>query len=208
MCGARPESALSQALPVPAGDWTGRVGWLHLGLQQLHELHTGGDQRPLFCHLPWFLNAKSCPQIEIVSSRCCSRTRSLLFPAQYLNFSGGWCLIDVAISFYSTSVKSKLPSQCCCSRDSSRKAAEQWSQGRGMVGGGQGGRQPQISAFVWSSKHANFSNCKAASFVPVCPCASATAPGSEQGSIWEAGAALLPVTRLPVSHEKHISAAP
>lgn len=97
-----------------------------------------GDQGLLFCLLTFFFNAKSCPRIEIVSSQCCSRTQSFLFSTPYLNFSGGWRLIDVAISFYSTSVKSKLPSQRCCHQDSSRKAAEQPSRGGGVVGGGQG----------------------------------------------------------------------
>lgn len=159
-----------QALPVPAGDWTGCVGWLHLGPRELHELRTRRDQRPLFCHLPCFLNAKSCPQIEIVSSRCCSRTQSLLFPAQYLNFSGDWRLIDVAISFYSTSVKSKLPSQCCCCGDSSRKAAEQWSQGGGMVGGEQGWQAASDQRLRLVFKTCRlFSNCRAAFF---CACLS------------------------------------
>lgn len=63
----------------------------------------------LFCLLP--LMPKSCPRIGIFSSQYFPRTQTLLFPAHYLNFSGGWRLIDAAISFYPPSVKSKLPSQ-------------------------------------------------------------------------------------------------
>jgi len=122
-----------------------------------------GDQETRGLFSPFLLfNAKSCPRIEIISSRCCSRTQSLLFPAQYLNFTGGWRLIDVAISFYSTSVKSKLPSQRCCCGDSSRKAAEQPSRGRGMVGGGQewqAASDQHVHLVFKTSRH--FSNCKA-----------------------------------------------
>lgn len=128
-----------------------------------HELHTA--RRPgacflgfIFNYLLLFFHAKSCPQIEIVSSRCCSRTPSLFFPTQYLNFSGGWHLIDVSISFYSTSGKSKLPLQSRRRGDSSRKAAEQPSQGGGMVGGRQGGRQPQHIRLVFKTSQ-TFSSC-------------------------------------------------
>lgn len=88
------------AWPVPAGGWTCRGGYI-----RDHE----GRQGLLFCLLP--LMPKSCPRIGIFSSQYFPRTQTLLFPAHYLNFSGGWHLIDAAISFYPPSVKSKLPSQ-------------------------------------------------------------------------------------------------
>lgn len=155
-----------------------------------------------------FLNAKSCPQMEIVSSRCCSRTRSLLFPARCLNFSGGWRLIDVAISFYSTSVKSKLPSQCCCRGDSSRKAAEPPSRGGRTVGGGQGWQaaSDQRVRLVFKTQR-RFSNCRVAFFfAPVCPCASA-APG-ERAAKCLGNRSCSALRCCLVSREKRFSAAP
>lgn len=126
-CRARAESVLGvgSACPSLGLDRSCRV----VTAETTRAAGAAGDQETWDLSSAFFLffifNAKSCPRIEIVSSRCCSRTQSFLFPAQYLNFSGGWRLIDVAISFYSTSVKSKLPSQCCCCGDSSRKAVEQ-----------------------------------------------------------------------------------
>lgn len=136
---------------------------------------TGSPFLAFYYYFYIFFNAQSCPQIEIVSSRCCSRTLSLLFPTRYLNFSGGWRLIDVSISFYSTSVKSKLPSQSCCRGSSSSKAAEQPSQGGEMVGGGQGWQaaSDQLVRLVFKTSQC-FSSCGPASlflflrlFVPV-----------------------------------------
>lgn len=179
----RRQWAASSASPSPGREaqaelcwWAAPAGWIHRGPHKLHAARGLGALSLLFIIIfIFFFNAQSCPQIEIVSSRCCSRTLSLLFPTRYLNFSGGWRLIDVSISFYSTSVKSKLPSQSCCRGSLSSKAAEQPSQGGEMVGGGQGWQaaSDQLVRLVFKTSQC-FSSCGPASlflflrlFVPV-----------------------------------------
>jgi len=179
------------------------------GLDQFCPVVMLGTRRPGAFFLPsyFFLMLKVVPELKSFHLDAAQgRSLSSFQLSIWTSLVAGVWLMLPSLSTLPLSNQSCLHSAAAAEiraekRPSSRPEAEGWWVA------GRSGRQPQISMFIWSSKHPDTSQTAKRLF---CACLSLRfSSGTTEWAVKYFGSrSCSSVTCFPVSHEKHVSAAP